>query len=799
VNRGLNGFPTRDSVVTSADPYVPLEDGGYAVVTESVRQGDMLCVNGTAGGAFPIDYGAPPSGGVAGAASGGATTVTGTLTGVTSVTATGGITGEVIVGYSTAPSTYGSPSTLQSASVACLRACVLAGGNYVALDRITASGYVEGSVMDPTGAVVSAYTTYYSTGSVLAADCAALSDGNFVVAYSGFSGLLGFTVRNSTGGSVITPTAISNPGGSSVAAVAGLAGGGFVVAYGNSTATDTRFSRFSNAGALQGSDTQVATGSGLTMCTVAALSGGGFVVAWRNTSGYPYFRVYDSAGVAVSSATQIEAAAVYNGYDSMDAVGLADGGFVIAYAISSTSVKFARFNATGTLQGSITTVEAVTAYAVALEKKLSGDFVIAYNNSTTNVRAARFNAFGTVVSSPATLEAVNSRDQGVAVACLLTGVDAFVYSNATTAVRQVRTSVAGTSSFYRYSSGGVAQGPLTAVTANPTSASASTRLVNASFVYAYTTSTGSPAFTIWSRDGLVQTTETIPEVVTSRWISVGALPNGEFVLAWESLSGALVRFGRYSAAGVLQGLLTTVEAVASARGAVAGLRNGSFAIGYLNTANAPRFAIFSATGAQIAAPATLESVVSLWIDAVGLSNGNVAFAYGPSGTSVKYITKTSIGGAALSATTVEAVSNLAGCLGALPGGEFVVAYNNSTTNLRYARYSASGALQGSLSTVEAKSVSAVACGVLNSGDFWIAYNSAGDSDVRFVRYASTAVILGVADRNAASGETVAVRTAGMFTLRDNWGAPALFDHSTATPVRGNRGTVFGKTATLNGV
>jgi hypothetical protein len=403
------------------------------------------------------------------------------------------------------------------------------------------------------------------------------------------------------------------------------------------------------------------------------------------------------------------------------------------------------------------------------------------------------------LESPGTVEAVNSNTQGVAVACLQTNVNAIIYCNNTTDIRQSRTAFAGSSSFQRYSSGGVAQGALTAVVSNPTAASSAARLTSGAFVHAYTTINNVPAFTVWSRAGVVQVTETTPETVYSRWVSVSALPNGEFVLAWESLYGALVRFGRYSAAGVLQGSLTTVEATTAACGVLAALRNGGFAIGYMNSASAPRFAVFDATGTQVAAPATLEAITTAWIDAVGLSTGGVAFLYGPSGTSVKYITKTATGAAALAATTVETVNNTAGSVGALPGGEFVVAYNNGTANLRYARYSAAGALQGSLGTVEVKSVSAVACKALNNGDFWIAYANATDSDVRFIRYTSPAVILGVADRAAAPGETVAVRTVGMFTLRDNWGVPAVFDHSTATPVRGNRGTIFGKTATLNGV
>jgi len=779
---------------------VPLEDGGYAVVTESVRQGDVLCVNGTAEGVFPIEYGAAPSGGVAGAAYGSATTVTGSLSGMRAVTFVGGVSGEGVAGYSTANPAYGSGAAVEAASVASVRACVLTGGNYVVVARTDSNGYLVGEVMNSAGSTVGAYTTY-SAAPYQVVNCAPLSDGNFVAVYGQTSGQLGYTIRDSTGGSVKAATTISNPGGNCYGVgVAGLTGGGFVVAYANSTANpdDVRFSRFNNAGDLQGSDTQIATGASLAAVAAASLSSGGFVVVWRDTGAAPNFRIYDSTGTAVSAVTVIEAATVYNGWDSMSVVGLNDGGFVVAYA-TSASVKFARFNATGTPQGSITTVEAVTSYCASVGVMPSGDFVIAYCNSTTSVRAAKFNPLGVVLDSPGTVEAVNSIARGVAVACLQTNINAILYCNATTDIRQSRATFAGSSSFQRYSSGGVTQGALTAVVSNPTSASSAARLPSGAFVHAYTTINNVPAFTVWSRAGVVQVTETVAEAVYSRWISASALPNGEFVLAWESLYDAVVRFGRYSAAGVLQGSLTTVEATVAARGALAALRNGGFAIGYMNSASAPRFAVFDGAGTQVAAPATLEAVTTTWIAAAGLSTGGVVFLYGPSGTSVKYITKTATGSAGISATTVETVNNTAGSVGALPGGEFVVAYNNSTTNLRYARYSATGVLQGSLGTVEAKSVSAVECRALNNGDFWITYANATDSDVRFIRYTSPAVILGVADRAAAPGETVAVRTAGMFTLRDNWGAPTVFDHSTATPIRGNRGTIFGKTATLNGV
>ena len=803
MNRGLNGFPTRDSVVTSVDPYAPLEDGGYAVVAESVRQGDLVCVNGTAEGAFPIEYGAVLPGGVADAAYGSATTVAGSLTGMKAVTFAGGVTGESVVGYSTSTSTYGPGAAIEAVSITRVRACVLTGGNYAAVVRgAGANFYPSGEVMRASdGVTVRVYESYASV-TCTTVDCAALSNGNFVVAYGHSSGVLEFVIRGAAGASVKTATAISNPGGICYGVgVAGLVGGNFVVAYANDAAApdDVRFTILDNAGTtVVVADTQIATGAALLSVAVASLSGGGFVVAWQDTGNDPHFRVYDSAGTAVSADTEIEAATMDATQDAIDVVGLNDGGFVVAYA-DSTNVKFARFNAAGTLQGSITSVEAVTADAVSVSVMPSGDFVVAYTNSTTSVKAAKFNPLGGVIDAPGVVEGVNSNTRGVAVACLQANINAIIYCNAATDLRQSRTSFSGTSSFQRYSSAGVAQGALTAVVANPTPASCATRLANGGFVYAYTTVNNIPVFTVWSRGGVVQVTETVAEAVYSRWISASALPNGEFALAWESLYDGLVRFGRYSAAGVLQGSLTTVEATTAVRGAVAGLRSGNFAVGYVNSAGTPRFAIFNAAGTPVAAPATLEAVTTAWIDAAGLSTGGVAFLYGPSSTSVKYITKTATGAAGIAATVVETVNNTAGGVGALPGGEFVVAYKNSTTNLRYAKYSAAGVLQGSLGTVEAKNIVAVSCGSLNNGALWIAYASLTDTDVRFTRYVSPAVVLGVADRAAAPGETVAVRTAGMFTLRDNWGTPQVFDHSTATPVRGNRGTIFGKTATLNGV
>ena len=802
MNRGLIGFPTRDSVVTSVDPYMPLEDGGYVLAAESTLRGSLMCISATAEGAFPITYGALPPGGTAGAIYGSATTVTGSLSGMRKVSVSGGPTGEAVVGYSTLVDGLGTPEDVQSlsgASVARIRACALAGGNYVVTYTQDTTLYNE--IRNSAGVTVTNATTCATVQNAsYQYGCAALANGDYAVTYYR-SGALYFLVRGPTGSLVVSetgPTLIGTP--DDVTDVVGLLGGGFVFAYSNqaSGASDlyvaiclpdnTYFaSQLIASGTLgAGASSNVA---------MASLSSGGYVVAWTAAGGsQPHFRVLDSSHGYVTDVTSVAA----EWATSIAVTGLNNGGFVVAHT-TSTAVKYARFNAAGVLQGSVTAIASVTASDVDVKTMPSGDFVITYNDFTTSVLAVKLNPANTVLSGPTIVEAVNTNGAGLAVACLQTNINVFVYTSGVTAIRQTLSSFSGTSSFQRYSSSGTTQGPLTAVVSNPTRASASARLVGGSFVYAYTTINNVPAFTVWSRTGVVQVTETLPEAVYSRWISVSALPNGGFVLAWESLYGALVRFGRYSAAGALQGALTTVEATTAASGSVTGLRDGTFALGYLNASGAPRFAIFDTTGTQTAAPATLEAVTATWIETSGLSTGDVVFTYNPSGPSVKYIIKTSTGAAKVSATTVESVTNTTGSVCALPGGDFAVAYNNSTTNLRYGRYSAAGVLQGSLGTVEAKSVSSVACGALNNGDLWIAYANATDSDVRFVRYGSSAVVLGVADRDAAPGETLAVRTSGMFTLRENWGAPAVFDHSTATPVRGNRGTIFGKTATLNGV
>jgi hypothetical protein len=117
--------------------------------------------------------------------------------------------------------------------------------------------------------------------------------------------------------------------------------------------------------------------------------------------------------------------------------------------------------------------------------------------------------------------------------------------------------------------------------------------------------------------------------VSSSFTSVSALPNGEFVVAYRDASG-YPRFGRYSAAGVLQGSLTTVESVGNSYISVSALPNGEFVVAYRDASAYPRFGryngmlmaimgvalnaassggeLFIATGGEFGRPKTFEMV-----------------------------------------------------------------------------------------------------------------------------------------------------------------------------------------------
>jgi hypothetical protein len=146
----------------------------------------------------------------------------------------------------------------------------------------------------------------------------------------------------------------------SQSSVARLPGGGFVVTYtrnfggGNTDIRARVFDQNSNE-LLSGLITVDSSAGGQTASSVAGLSPGGFVAVWQdNTTDEVYFRRFQGDGAALDAdRVLIDTTGTIN--QDIHVVGLADGGFAVAYtdngwAVDGTEITFRIFNADGTLR-----------------------------------------------------------------------------------------------------------------------------------------------------------------------------------------------------------------------------------------------------------------------------------------------------------------------------------------------------------------------------------------------------------------------------------------------------------------
>lgn len=186
---------------------------------------------------------------------------------------------------------------------------------------------------------------------------AQLGNESIVSLYNG-NGTTGTTnlnvyTRNLQGASVVTTFTISD---SSISyyRVRTVNSTSYVVVWASSTSL--KFAIYTNAGVVVKSTTTVATYSGANQNSFAvqSLTNGNIVFAYANaTSGLSY-AIYDSTGTVVLAPTVAEASSAPN---NITIVKQSGGGFFIYYNNTSGSTyKFGRYNSSGTLQGSITTV-----------------------------------------------------------------------------------------------------------------------------------------------------------------------------------------------------------------------------------------------------------------------------------------------------------------------------------------------------------------------------------------------------------------------------------------------------------
>jgi hypothetical protein len=151
--------------------------------------------------------------------------------------------------------------------------------------------------------------------------------------------------------------------------------------------------------------------SGVYWVLVRALSTG-FVVLWANGSSELRFAIYNNSGTAILSSTVVSGG-VYNASNSecFDIRVTSNNEIVIAYSISSNGLRFKRYNSSGVLQGTETTVEAsITGNYIAINPDTSGGFWIYYYREQASAawKFAIYNSSGTLQGALVTVASTGS-------------------------------------------------------------------------------------------------------------------------------------------------------------------------------------------------------------------------------------------------------------------------------------------------------------------------------------------------------------------------------------------------------
>lgn len=252
-----------------------------------------------------------------------------------------------------------------------------------------------------------------------------------------------------------------------------------------------------------------------------------------------------------------------------------------------------------------------------------GSFVYfwADNVASLNPTFARFSASGLMIQSPVIVQAVSSSGNRVAVS---QGNQNFilVYVNNTTGSNP-------TFSIFN-SLGKKVLGPIAIQAVGSTSSDVSTNPTNTEFTIAYSDVTNTQVrFARYSAAGVLQGAITTVASVSSGIVRIAYSPNGEFVVAYANATNTRIDFARYNSAGVLQGAITIVAVVSSNALDIDYGPNGDFVISYQDATNGnnPKFARFNSAGVQQGAITTVAAV-SATNNSVSYSpNGDFVISY----------------------------------------------------------------------------------------------------------------------------------------------------------------------------
>jgi hypothetical protein len=255
-------------------------------------------------------------------------------------------------------------------------------------------------------------------GSTTFSSSCKLSNGNIATISTGLSGVVAIMIVDQTGAVVLPLTQIGttsvSAGATKNVAIVTLAGGGFAVAFANGSPSPV-VAVYSNAGAVV-SAPAIVEARNIFAVQLAALSSGGFAIGYTgfsNPNAGTYCAIYSAIGAVVSAPQLvIDVTGTYAAPLSISA--LAGGGFVIVGCVEPSSgtnlIQFRRISNTGVLLGALTTALTIPngpanpiCYSVALA---NGGFSIAgYGVTTTNsYQLAVFDANGTLQGSVISLD-----------------------------------------------------------------------------------------------------------------------------------------------------------------------------------------------------------------------------------------------------------------------------------------------------------------------------------------------------------------------------------------------------------
>ena len=210
---------------------------------------------------------------------------------------------------------------------------------------------------------------------------------DIVADFSALAGGSEFVVNTTTTDIQANPTIVN------------LSDGGFVVAWQSNLQDGSSFGvyaqRYDAAGAPVGGETQVNTTTidRQQDVEITALNDGGYIIAWESDNqdgdGYGvYTQRYDAAGAPVGGETQVNTTTASNQH-SPTIAGLNDGGYVIAWTSGSqdgdgNGVYMQRYDNAGVPLGSETQVNTTTIEdqdTAAVTVLQNGDFVITWESS----------------------------------------------------------------------------------------------------------------------------------------------------------------------------------------------------------------------------------------------------------------------------------------------------------------------------------------------------------------------------------------------------------------------------------